>query len=80
MNPLDLLRGQPITLQRETLVELTETVFDMAREKVGALIVLPGQEAIDEYLREGVRLEAIVSRELVRTLFQPPSPPMMARR
>lgn len=74
MNPLDLLRGQPITLQRETLVELTETVFDMAREKVGALIVLPGHEAIDEYLREGVHLEAIVSRELVRTLFQPPSP------
>jgi hypothetical protein len=41
---------------------------------VGALIVLPGHEAIDEYLREGVHLEAIVSRELVRTLFQPPSP------
>ena len=74
MNPLDLLRGQPITLQRETLVELTETVFDMAREKIGALIVLPGHEAIDEYLREGVNLEAIVSRELIRTIFQPPSP------
>ena len=74
MNPLDLLRGQPIALQRETLSELTETVFDMAREKVGALIVLPGHDPIDEYLREGVRLEAVVSRELVRTLFQPPAP------
>jgi diadenylate cyclase len=74
MNPLDLLRGQPIALQREILSELTETVFDMAREKVGALIVLPGHDPIDEYLREGVRLEAVVSRELVRTLFQPPVP------
>jgi diadenylate cyclase len=74
MNPLDLLRGQLITLRRETLVEITETVFDMAREKVGALIVIPGRDPIDEYLREGVALEAIVSRELIRTLFQPPSP------
>lgn len=74
MNPLDLIRGQPITLQRETLVEITETVFDMAHEKVGALLVLPGRDPIDEYLREGVLLEALVSRELIRTLFQPPSP------
>jgi uncharacterized protein (TIGR00159 family) len=74
MNPLDLIRGQPITLQRETIAELTETIFDMARQKVGALIVLPGHDPIEELLREGVQLEAIVSRELVRTLFQPPSP------
>jgi diadenylate cyclase len=74
MNPLDLLRGQPVTLRRETLVEITETVFDMAREKVGALIVPPGRDPIDDYLREGVLLEAMASRELIRTLFQPPSP------
>jgi uncharacterized protein (TIGR00159 family) len=74
MNPLDLIRGQPIALRRETLVEITETVFDMAREKVGALIVFPGRDPIEEYLREGVLLEALASRELIRTLFQPPSP------
>lgn len=74
MNPLDLIRGQPVALQREMLVEITETVFDMAREKVGALIVLPRHDPIDEYLREGVQLEALVSRELIRTLFQPPAP------
>ena len=74
MNPLDLIRGQPVALQREMLVEITETVFDMAREKVGALIVLPRHDPIEEYLREGVQLEALVSRELIRTLFQPPAP------
>jgi hypothetical protein len=46
----------------------------MAREKIGALIVLPGRDPIEEHLREGVQLDAVVSRELVRTLFQPPSP------
>jgi uncharacterized protein (TIGR00159 family) len=74
MNPLDLIRGQPVTLQRETLAELAETLFEMAREKVGALIVLPGRDPIEEHLREGIQLEALVSRELIRTLFQPPAP------
>src|SRR5919109_1852403 len=74
MNPLDLIRGQPVALQREMLVEITETVFDMAREKVGGLIALPRHDPIEEYLREGIQLEALVSRELIRTLFHPPAP------
>ena len=38
---LDLVRGRRSTLQRDTLAELTEAVFDLAREHIGALIVLP---------------------------------------
>lgn len=74
MNPLDFLWGQRVALRRETLAEITEAVFGMAREKVGALVVLPGQDPIEEHLREGVELEALVSRELLQTLFQPPAP------
>ncbi len=74
MNPLDLLRGQRVALQRETLAEITEAVFAMAREKVGALVVLPRHDPIEEHLREGLQLEALVSRELLKTVFQPPAP------
>ncbi|MGH8057865.1 MAG: diadenylate cyclase CdaA, partial [Candidatus Entotheonellia bacterium] len=74
MNPLDFLWGQRVALRRETLAEITEAVFGMAREKVGALVVLPGQDPIEEHLREGIELEALVSRELLQTLFQPPAP------
>lgn len=74
MNPLDVFRGQRVALQRETLAELTEAVFALAREKVGALVVLPGHDPIEEHLREGIQLEALVSRELLQALFHPPAP------
>jgi uncharacterized protein (TIGR00159 family) len=74
MNPLDVLRGQRVVVQRETLAKISMAVFGMARDKVGALVVLPGREAIEAHLREGIPLEALVSRELLCTLFQPPSP------
>jgi len=74
MNPLDVLRGQRVVVQRETLAKISMAVFGMARDKVGALVVPPGREAIEAHLREGIPLEALVSRELLCTLFQPPSP------
>jgi uncharacterized protein (TIGR00159 family) len=74
MNPLDVFRGQRVVFERETLAELTEAAFSLARDKVGALVVLPGRDPVEEHLREGVQVEAVVSRELLCTLFQPPAP------
>jgi len=71
---LDLVRGRRSTLQRDTLAELTEAVFDLAREHIGALIVLPQRDSLDPYLRGGVPVDALVSREVLRALFQPPTP------
>ncbi len=71
---LDLVRGRRSTLQRDTLAELTEAVFDLAREHIGALIVLPQRDPLDLYLRGGVPVDALVSREVLRALFQPPTP------
>jgi len=71
---LDLVRGRRSTLQRDTLAELTEAVFDLAREHIGALIVLPQRDPLDPYLRGGVPVDALVSREVLRALFQPPTP------
>src|SRR5690606_9644783 len=71
MTPLDLIRRRPITLQRETIAEVPERLFVLARVKVGALMVVPGRDPIEEHLREGIQLAALVSRELVRIPFQP---------
>jgi uncharacterized protein (TIGR00159 family) len=71
---LGLVRGRRSTLQRETLAELTDTVFDLAREKIGALIVLPQRDPLDTYLRGGIQVDALMSREVLRALFQPPAP------
>ena len=71
---LDLLRGRRSTLHRATLAELTDAVFDLAREHIGALIVLPQRDSLDLYLRGGVPVDALMSREVLRALFQPPAP------
>lgn len=71
---LGLVRGRRSTLQRETLTEITDAVFDLARARVGALIVLPQRDPLDAYLRGGVEVDALVSREVLRALFQPPAP------
>jgi diadenylate cyclase len=71
---LELIRGRRSTLHRETLAELTDAVFDLAREHIGALIVLPQRDPLDLYLRGGVPVDALMSREVLRALFQPPAP------
>ena len=71
---LDLIRGRRSTLHRETLADLTDAVFDLAREHIGALIVLPQRDPLDLYLRGGVPVDAVMSREVLRALFQPPAP------
>jgi diadenylate cyclase len=71
---LQLLRGRRGTVQKETLAEITDAVFDLAREHIGALIVLPQRDPLDLYLRGGVQVDAQMSREVLRALFQPPVP------
>ena len=71
---LELIRGRRSTLHRETLAELTDAVFDLAREHIGALIVLPQRDPLDLYLRGGVPVDALMSREVLRALYQPPAP------
>ena len=71
---LELLRGRRSTVQKETLSEITSAVFDLAREHIGALIVLPQRDPIEPHLRGGVQVDAQMSREVLRALFQPPAP------
>jgi diadenylate cyclase len=71
---LDLVQGRWRTLERDTLTEVTDAVFDLARDKIGALLVLPQRDPLDTYLRGGIQVDALVSREVLRALFQPPAP------
>lgn len=71
---LDLVRGRRSTLQRDTLTAVTDAVFDLAQDKIGALIVLPQRDPLEMYLRGGIQVDALVSREVLRALFQPPAP------
>jgi len=54
--------------------EIVAAAEDLARQKTGALMVLPRDTGIGEYLDSGTRLDAQISSSLLQSLFYPNSP------
>jgi uncharacterized protein (TIGR00159 family) len=62
-------------LERVSLVEETsKAVFELASKKIGAIIVFERNIFLGDYLKIGVKLDSIVSKELLISIFTPPSP------
>lgn len=53
---------------------IVESVFQLARNGHGALIVLPGREDINETVHSGIKWEGLVSKEMITGIFWPDNP------
>jgi uncharacterized protein (TIGR00159 family) len=53
---------------------IAKAVFSMASARLGALIVLPGRDALDHLLTGGMPLGGKVSKEILEAIFQKESP------
>jgi uncharacterized protein (TIGR00159 family) len=53
---------------------IADAAFDLARERLGALLVIVRRDAVSELLDAGVVLEAEISSELLKAIFQKTSP------
>lgn len=53
---------------------VVETVLDLAERRMGALIAFERGISLRGYEASGVRLDAVFSRELIRSVFTPPMP------
>lgn len=58
----------------QTVEELMKTAVSLANKKTGALIVLQRETDLEDYVEKGVRLDALLSRELLLSIFLPYSP------
>ena len=45
----------------------------MSAQRIGALIVIQKELGLEEYARTGVPLDALISEELLRNIFEPGS-------
>lgn len=54
--------------------EIIEAVFDMAKVKTGALIVMEQSEKLDEYAATGINIGAVVTRQLLVNIFEHNTP------
>jgi uncharacterized protein (TIGR00159 family) len=53
---------------------IIDSVFDLASRKIGALIVLPGKEDLQEYIHSSIRWGGILSKEMLLSVFWPDNP------
>ncbi len=57
-----------------TVEEIITAVTELSSARTGAIIVIEKRVALGEFIETGVRLEARVTSELLRTIFKPGSP------
>jgi diadenylate cyclase len=53
---------------------LTDALFDLARRKWGAIVVIPGRESLTSWTSRGIALDATPSFPLLISIFDPSSP------
>jgi hypothetical protein len=71
---ISLRRRPPAPAGDGTAEIVTQTLGDLARARVGALVVLPGRQPIETYVRGGLALDGRLSVPLLWSLFDPHSP------
>jgi len=57
-----------------TIDELIKAVFAMSKVKTGALIVIEDEIVLDEYIRTGIDVDALVSNQLLINIFEKNTP------
>ena len=56
------------------VTEIVRAVQVLSRERIGTLIVLERNTGLEEYIDRGIRIEGILSAELLLNIFSPRSP------
>ncbi|HWU39610.1 MAG TPA: diadenylate cyclase, partial [Candidatus Acidoferrum sp.] len=62
-----------VRLPRREVEILTRTLGDLAREKIGALVVIRGKDPIARHLEGGEEVRGLLSEPLLKSIFDPHS-------
>jgi uncharacterized protein (TIGR00159 family) len=74
MSPLNFFLGQPEALDRLALEEVVRTAFELAKNRIGALIVFQRRDILEDHLKGGIPLDGRISFEVLSSIFIPSSP------
>jgi diadenylate cyclase len=69
-----ILWGIPRHQFNTPLNSIVESVFELARKKIGALIVLPLKQGLDNVVQGGIPIGAKLSQEMLVSIFWPGNP------
>jgi diadenylate cyclase len=71
MIPLPGADGHTVEHHEGVIEEISDAARYMSRRRHGALIVLERETGLQEYIESGVEIDALVSSELLQTIFFP---------
>ncbi len=60
--------------QKKAVLEICKACNEMSEKKIGALIVIEREIALNEVVSTGVKIDAAVSKEIIGSIFFPNSP------
>lgn len=69
-----ILWGLPQKQAKTPVDIITESVYGLAQQRIGALIVLPGREDLEEVVQKGVPWDGKISTEMIKSIFWPNNP------
>jgi uncharacterized protein (TIGR00159 family) len=73
-SPLKIITGWSQGTKPEMIQEVVGGAFDLASRKIGAIMVFPRRDNVDEFIQDGVAVDGVISRPLILNIFHPPSP------
>jgi diadenylate cyclase len=69
-----LFWGQPQQPFHTPVQIIADSVMDLARKRIGALIVFPGKEDINEKIQNGILWDGSISKEMITNIFWEDNP------
>jgi uncharacterized protein (TIGR00159 family) len=66
--------GRKMKFSKDNVQTIVRSSFEMAKQKIGAIIVLPGEYPLDDLVEGGFPLEGRISFPLILSIFDPTSP------
>lgn len=74
LSSLGFAKGISKRFEDKTLNDIVMASFEMGAVKTGALIVVENEMRLDEYVRTGIMLDSILSRQLLINIFEKNTP------
>jgi diadenylate cyclase len=73
-NLKSILWGFPRSAEGAPIEAVADALFELAHNRTGALLILPGKEDLSEAVHSGIPWKGLVSKEIIMTVFWPGNP------
>ena len=68
------LKEKNSNISESSIEIITDAVKEMSEKRIGAIIVIEGNDSIDEFVSSGYLLDGFISKPLILSIFDPSSP------